>query len=78
LVATLQRALPADLAGSIHSANIRDDGTLVVLAATSAWASRLRFEGEVLSAAAAATGAEISGFTVRVSRDAAVSRPGGD
>lgn len=78
LVTVLQRALPPDLAGSIHSANIRDDGTLVVLAATSAWASRLRFEGDVLMSAAKATNAEISAFAVRVCRDAAVSRPGAD
>jgi hypothetical protein len=78
LVATLQQALPAELAGSIQSANVRDDGTLVVMAATSAWASRLRFEGDVLTAAAAATGADISGFAVRVSRDASISRPEGD
>ena len=78
LVAALQQALPPDLAGSIHSANIRDDGTLVVLAATSAWASRLRFECDALTAAAAATGTEISACTVRVSHDATINRPAGD
>jgi hypothetical protein len=70
LVEVLQRALPGELAGSVRSANIRDDGTLVVLATSSAWAARLRFEAQSLLAAAAASGAQVSGFAVHVSRDA--------
>ena len=70
LVQMLQLSLSPDQAGSIVAANIRDDGELVVLAASSAWASRLRFETDSLIAAAQQTGAKVTSCTVRVSRDA--------
>ena len=69
LVQMLQMSLSADQAGSIVAANIRDDGELVVLAASSAWASRLRFETDTLISAAQQTGATVTSCTVRVSRD---------
>ena len=68
LVHTLQMSLPPDQAGSIVAANIREDGELVVLAASSAWASRLRFETDALIEAARQTGASVESCTVRVSR----------
>ena len=68
LVQMLQLSLPPDQAGSIVAANIRDDGELVVLAASSAWASRLRFETDRLIDAAKQTGASVESCTVRVSR----------
>lgn len=67
LTERLAAALPADFAGSIAAANIRDDGQLVVIGRTSAWAARLRFENETLINAASSTGAKISGCTVKVS-----------
>lgn len=50
LAATLRAALPPTMAEGLRAASVREDGTLVVLAASSAWASRLRFEGERLLA----------------------------
>ena len=69
LVQMLQMSLSPDEAGSIVAANIREDGELVVLVASSAWASRLRFETDSLIAAAQKTGATVTSCTVRVSRD---------
>lgn len=68
MVQTLQKALPDDAAQSIESANIRDNGELVVLASSPAWAARLRFEAGVLIDAARESGADVTSCTVRVSR----------
>ncbi len=68
LVQVLQQALPADHVASIVAANIRDDGQLIVLANSSAWASRLRFESDVLIDAARKSGADVTSCTVRVAR----------
>jgi predicted nucleic acid-binding Zn ribbon protein len=51
------------------AANVRDDGELVVLCRSSAWASRLRFAADDLLSAARATGAEVTRCSVRVARD---------
>ena len=59
-------ALPEDYAGAILAANLRDDGELVVIAASSAWASRLRYETETLLAAARDAGLKVTGCRVRV------------
>lgn len=48
LVDELRAALAAPLAGALAGARLREDGTLVLLAASPAWAARLRFEGEQL------------------------------
>jgi len=69
LVQMLQKALPAEQAPAISAANIRDDGELVILASSSAWASRLRYETEVLMAAARASGKSVNRCTVRVARN---------
>jgi len=68
LVQVLQTALPEEYAASIAAANIRDDGQLIILANSSAWASRLRFETELLVDAARKTGVDVMSCTVRVSR----------
>jgi hypothetical protein len=68
LVQTLLRALPSDHVASIAAANIRRDGKLVILAASSAWASRLRFETDALIDAARKTGADVTSCSVRVAR----------
>ena len=69
LVSRIRTALPADEAASIVAANLRDDGTLVVLVSSPAWASRLRFESDALIKAA---GSEkpASRCEVRVARGA--------
>jgi hypothetical protein len=69
LVHALQRALPDDMTDCIRAANIRDDGELVILASSPAWAAKLRFEADVLLAAAIAAGAAAKSCTVRVSRN---------
>jgi len=69
LVQMLQKALPQDHAGAIAAANIRDDGELVILAASSAWASRLRYEVDALVAAARGSDTDVRTCTVRVVRD---------
>ncbi len=69
LLQVLQRALPEDHVASIAAANIRGDGQLVILANSSAWASRLRFETEALIEAARTTGADVMSCTVRVARE---------
>lgn len=68
LVSALQVSLPADEAAAIIAANVRDDGELVILCSSSAWASRLRFETETLLLAARDTGAQVERCTVRVGR----------
>lgn len=69
LTQMVQMALPADQAGGVVAANIRDDGELVILASSSAWAARLRFEADTLIAAARQSGADVAYCTVRVARD---------
>jgi hypothetical protein len=65
----LRRVLPADESCGILAANLRDDGELVILAASPAWAAKFRFEAEGLMEAARATGATVTSCRVRVSRD---------
>jgi hypothetical protein len=69
LVQILQNSLPAEQQAAISAANIRHDGELVVLANSSAWASRLRYETDVMIAAARTTGKQVNKCTVRVGRE---------
>ncbi|MDJ0709352.1 MAG: DciA family protein [Woeseiaceae bacterium] len=59
--------LPGEFAGAIAAANVRDDGSLVVIATSSAWASRLRYETDALLAAASEAGNCVSRCRIRVS-----------
>ncbi len=68
LTVALTRVLPPDERSSIIAANIRNDGELVVICRSSAWASRLRFETDTLLAAARAHGASVEHCTIRVAR----------
>ena len=68
LTSALVRALPPDEGASLLAANIREDGELVVLCRSSAWASRLRFSTDALLEAAKAHGASVSRCSVRVAR----------
>lgn len=70
LVEDLKRALPEDQAASVLAANIRDDGALVVLVSSSAWASRLRFETDALLAAGNKHDARVKTCEIRVARGA--------
>lgn len=66
LASALVQALPPEEGASILAANVRDDGELVILCRSSAWASRLRFAADALLAAARAHGAKASSCSVRV------------
>ena len=68
LVGRLQQALPDEIGQQVLAANIRDNGELVVLARSPAWAAKLRFEADALLAAARESGAKVETCTVRVSR----------
>ena len=68
LTDALARALPEEHAQGIVAANVREGGELVVIAATSAWASRLRYESDALLEAARSTGVEAQSCRIRVSQ----------
>jgi len=56
LTTALKAELPTEMAENLLSANVYDSGELVLVCSTSAWASRLRFEGNALIAAAQKAG----------------------
>ncbi len=68
LTEILSRALPESDRGAIVAANVREDGGLVIICASSAWASRLRYETEELLAAAKDAGVSAHSCRVRVSQ----------
>jgi hypothetical protein len=68
LTEVLCKALPDDYTGAIVAANLRENGDLVVIAASPAWASRLRYETDTLLAAARDAGLEPVTCRVRVSQ----------
>ena len=68
LTHVLCKALPDEYAGAIIAANLRDNGDLVVIVASSAWASRLRYETDVLLKAARSAGLDPTGCRVRVTQ----------
>ena len=64
----LSKALPESDRGAIVAANLRENGELVIICATSAWASRLRYETELLLKAAKDAGLPAHTCRVRVSQ----------
>lgn len=68
LTAALAAVLPAEAGSAVVAANVRDDGALVVIAASSAWASRLRFETDTLLEAARSVGVNAHTCRIRVSQ----------
>lgn len=68
LTGALQSALDPDIADHLLAANVRDDGELVVICRSSAWASRIRFEADALLAAAANAGFDADSIRVSVSQ----------
>ena len=68
LTHVLCKALPDEYAGAIVAANLREDGDLVVIAASSAWASRLRYESDTLIAAARDAGLSPGPCRIRVTQ----------
>jgi len=64
----LSSALPEPERSSIVAANVRDDGELVVICASSAWASRLRYQTDTLLDAASKAGISAQTCRIRVSQ----------
>ena len=69
LTRMLRGALDAELATSLKSANLREDGELVLICESSNWAARLRFEAEKLAEIARANGATVNTCRVTVTRN---------
>lgn len=68
LTHVLCKALPDDYSGAIVAANLREDRDLIVIAASSAWASRLRYETDTLLAAARDAGLDAATCRIRVTQ----------
>ena len=68
LTAVVARALPEADRAAIVAANVREDGELVIICASSAWASRLRYESDLLLKAARDSGVQAHSCRVRVSQ----------
>ncbi len=69
LTTRLRVALDPKTAESLLAANVRDNGELVVVASSSAWAAKLRFESEKLMGVARADGTAVNRFRVSVSNE---------
>jgi hypothetical protein len=68
LTHVLSKGLPGEYAGAIVAANLREDGDLIVIAASPAWASRLRYETDALLATAREAGLSPTACRVRVTQ----------
>jgi len=66
LTTLLRAELDPDTGLSLLAANVRDNSELVVVASSSAWAAKLRFEGEKLMQAARSSGTPVTSFRIRV------------
>jgi len=64
----LQKELQPDLAANLLAANLRADGELVLVASSSAWAAKIRFEGEKLVEIVRQSGAAVEKCRVTVSK----------
>ncbi len=70
LTSTLVRGLRCEARHAIVAANLRDDGTLVLLASSPGWAARLRYAEDEVRDAAAKAGLDVHDVRVRVARTA--------
>lgn len=68
LTTVLKKELKDELATHLLAASINEKGELVLVASSSAWATRFRFEPEKLLGIARSTGATISTLRVIVSK----------
>jgi len=68
LTGALRAALDPDMGENLLAANVRENGEMVVVCSTSAWASRIRFESDTLLEAAGRVGFEASSCRVTVSQ----------
>ncbi|MDX1403170.1 MAG: DciA family protein [Woeseiaceae bacterium] len=69
LLRVLRTALPADSAGALIGASLRDDGELVLICASSAFAARLRYEANRLIETARQAGFMVDRARVTVSKE---------
>jgi hypothetical protein len=68
LTSVLCNSLPESDRSAIVAANIREDGELIVICASSAWASRLRYQTDDLLRAARDSGVTAHTCRIRVSQ----------
>jgi hypothetical protein len=68
LTSVLCSSLPESDRSAIVAANIREDGELIVICASSAWASRLRYQTDDLLQAARDSGVTAHTCRIRVSQ----------
>ncbi len=68
LTTALRAELPADAGPNLLAANLREDGDLVLICASSAWASRLRFESDKLIEVTRKAGLDVKTCRVVVSQ----------
>lgn len=69
LTTALREALSPDVGQNLLAANLREDGELVLVCASSAWASRVRFETDKLMDVVRKTGLTVAGCRVTVSQN---------
>jgi hypothetical protein len=68
LTERLKAGLEPGLASQLSAANLRQDGQLVLIASSPAWAARLRFESEKILELARSGGAEVRSCRVIVAK----------
>jgi hypothetical protein len=68
LTSALKGALESGMADKLLAANVRENGELVVICSSSAWASRIRFESDPLLAAASKAGFKAATLRVTVTQ----------
>ena len=68
LTSALRAALDAGAAEHLLAASLREDGELVAICSSPAWASRIRFESDTIIAAARKAGFEAGSLRVTVGR----------
>mgnify|MGYP001824892375 CR=1 FL=1 len=68
LTSAVRAALAPDLAANVVAANARENGELVIICASSAWASRIRFESDAMLSAAHQAGFDANSARVTVTQ----------
>ena len=68
LATALRAELSPEAGSSLLAANLRQDGQLVLICASSAWASRIRFETDNLMEVARTSGLTVASCKVTVSQ----------
>ena len=67
LTTRLRADLDPETAQSLIAANIRENGELIIIASTSAWAAKLRFECEILIKTAHTPDRPVKSIRIKVS-----------